>query len=64
MSALESDVRFYLSQLFHISKMGFSTTQFCQVRPRGYKTFSVLNSAEHEILNAHKYKNIKNFSVF
>ena len=29
------------------------------IRPRGYKTFFMLNSAEHEILNAHKYKNIK-----
>ena len=29
-------------------------------RPRGYKTF--INSVEHEILNAHKYKNIKKFS--
>ena len=29
--------------------------------PRGYKTFFVLNSIEHEILNAHKYKNIKKF---
>ena len=33
-------------------------------RARGYKTFFMLNSAEHEILNAHKYKNIKNFSIF
>ena len=32
-----------------------------QARPQGYKTFSMLNSVEHEILNAHKYKNIKNF---
>ena len=32
--------------------------------PRGYKTFFMLNSAEHEILNAHKYKNIKKFSFF
>ena len=24
----------------------------------------MLNSAEHEILNAHKYKNIKKFSLF
>ena len=32
------------------------------IRPRGYKTFFVLNSVEHEILNAHKYKNIKKFS--
>ena len=23
--------------------------------PRGYKTFFMLNSGEHEILNAHKY---------
>ena len=33
-------------------------------RPRGYKTFFVLNSVEHEILNAHKYKNIKKSSAF
>ena len=32
--------------------------------PRGYKTFFVLNSAEHEILKAHKYKNIKQFGFF
>ena len=31
--------------------------------PRGYKTFFVLNSVEHEILNAHKYKNIKKFGL-
>ena len=29
----------------------------------GYKKF-ILNSAEHEILNAHKYTNIKKFSIF
>ena len=28
---------------------------------RGYKTFYMLNSVEHQILNAHKYKNIKKF---
>ena len=33
-------------------------------RPRGYKTFFMLNSVEHEILNAHKYKNIKKFGLF
>ena len=32
--------------------------------PRGYKTFFVLNSVEHEILNAHKYRNIKKFGLF
>ena len=29
-----------------------------------YKTFFMLISAGHEILNAHKYKNIKKFSFF
>ena len=33
-------------------------------RPQGYKTFFVLNSSEHEILHAHKYKNIKEFGFF
>ena len=27
---------------------------FCQARPRGYKTFFILNSAEHDIYPAHK----------
>ena len=31
---------------------------------RGYKFVFMLNSVEHEILNIHKYKNIKNFSFF
>ena len=29
-------------------------------RARGYKTFSILNSAENEILNAHMFKKIIN----
>ena len=29
-----------------------------------FKTFFVLNSVEHEILYAHKYKNIKKFGLF
>ena len=32
--------------------------------PRGYNTFFVLNSIEHEILNAYKYKNIKKLGLF
>ena len=32
--------------------------------PRRYKTFFMLNSGEHEILNAHKYKNIKKRNFF
>ena len=35
-----------------------------ETRPRGYKTFFMLNSVEHEILNAHKYKRIKKFGCF
>ena len=31
---------------------------------RGYKTSSMLNSTEHEILNAHKCKIIEKFSFF
>ena len=34
------------------------------IRLRGYKTFFMLNSAEHEILNAHKYENIKKLGLF
>ena len=33
-------------------------------RAQNYKTFFTLNSTEHEILNAHKYKNVKKFSFF
>ena len=32
--------------------------------PRGYNFFFMLNSAEHDILNAHKYKNINNSDIF
>ena len=32
-------------------------------RPRGYKTFFMINSVEHEILNAHKDK-ISRISAF
>ena len=33
-------------------------------RAGGYKTFFMLISVEHDILNAHKYKNIKKFRFF
>ena len=32
--------------------------------PEVIKLFFVLNSVEHEILNAHKHKNIKKFRLF
>ena len=30
------------------------------IKPRGYKTFFMLNSAEHEIFSANKYENANN----
>ena len=33
-------------------------------RARGYKTFLMLNSTEHDIFTANKYTNIKKFSFF
>ena len=35
-----------------------------RIWPRGFKTIFMLNSAEHKVLNAHKYENIKKFSIF
>ena len=35
-----------------------------KIRARGYKTFFMLNSVEHEILNADKLKNIKKVGFF
>ena len=32
--------------------------------PRGYKTFLMLNSTEHGILNAHKNENINEYGIF
>ena len=34
--------------------------QLNKSRPQGYKTFFMLNSAEHEILSANKYENANN----
>ena len=47
-----------------ISKVSSKGTELIVIRPRGNKTLFVLNSIEHEILNAHKYKNIKKFGFF
>ena len=34
------------------------------VWPRGYKTFFMLNSVEHENVNAHKYKKYQEIQLF
>ena len=38
--------------------LGSTLTSSLLIRTRGYKTVFMMNSVEHEILNAHKYKNI------
>ena len=52
--------------LIHFSRVFFASHEFIlsMPRPRGYKTFSMLNSTEHGISNAHKFKYIKKFSFF
>ena len=35
-----------------------------KARPRGYRTFYMLNSAEHEILDAHKYKKYQEVRLY
>ena len=46
------------------NKVNHDQTSLSLIRPRDYKTSFILNSVEQEILNAHKYKNIKKFSFF
>ena len=47
-----------------MQKVWFWDTDMFSIKALGYKTFFMLNSAEHEILNTHKYENIKKFSIF
>ena len=49
-------------RLLIFSKLG-NDPLFLYQAPRLVK-HSMLNSAEHEVLNAHKYKNIKKFGFF
>ena len=37
-----------------------SSEKVPEIWPRGYKTFFMLNSAEHEIFSAYKYENANN----
>ena len=46
-----------------ISRSACQFITFRATRARGYKTFFMLNSAEHEISNAHKYKSIEKLSI-
>ena len=49
---------------FRIFKLFSTTPNQIKTWPGVYKTFFMVNPAEHEILNAHKYENIKKFSFF
>ena len=51
------------STLILTSLQGYYLT-FGQIWARGYLTFFMLNSAEHEILNAHKYIKYQEFIFF
>ena len=63
-----------LFQSRHRDSIIAGETQFMELRVllsyliptmlRGFKTFFILNSAEHEILNARKDKDIKKFGIF
>ena len=55
------EVQFAISEL-NMNGQAFSVSVDCW--PRGYKTFFVLNSVEHEILNAHKYKKYQEIRLF
>ena len=73
-SATNTEIRLPLSGLINfllllLLSLLFEQLYFefilCQISNlRGYKTFFMLHSVEHEILNARKYKNIKKFSFF
>ena len=41
-----------------------SVRRIRDIRPQGYKTFSMLNSVAHKILNAHKYKKYQEIRLF
>ena len=60
MAALNALSKIPFSISFRRSTL-LSITLLSRSRPRGYNTFFMLNSVEHEILNAHKFRNIKKF---
>ena len=48
----------------HINNWHCNTISILHTRPRGYKTFFMLNSFQHEILNAHKYEKYQEIRHF
>ena len=48
--------RVHLTKCFIVDSDSLALDSVLKYWPRGYKTFFMLNSIEHEILNAHKYK--------
>ena len=50
--------------MFLLRNIFLITCSYLEAKPRGYKTFSVLNSTEHESSTAHnylKYRHMKKF---
>ena len=61
---LNSDGTLYVNYLLSYARLAASEAAerliFQDIRPRGYKTFFMLNSAELEIFSANKYENANN----
>ena len=55
--------KIYTTWLWHVIEF-ISLSEQANTWARGYKTFFMLNSVQHEILNAHKYKDIKKLGLF
>ena len=55
-----------ISDISRVKKIFLKATtfDFCFGWPLGNTTFSMLNSAEHEILNAHNYKKYQEIQLF
>ena len=54
---------FFISILFDSFQQSASINVCVESWPQCYKTFCMLSSVEYEILNAHKYKNIKKIGL-
>ena len=59
---LYCEIRKQIELISHCAVMVTQEKVKARNRPRG--TFTMLNLAEHEILNAHRYKAIKKFGFF
>ena len=57
---LEVKFSIYLNRRVFVMLMYPVPLRLTETWPRGYKTFFMLNAAEHEIFSANKYENANN----